>query len=619
MMQLLVRSVQGAVLIAALLALRMLFRRRISPVILYALWLLPAARLLIPGSVESSFSLQNLFSASAEQDVAAVLQMGTEQLPQLPHGVSSADFVQAAAPAAADLTQAAALIGRALDVGTVLMILWGIGMIAVLSLALWKNLCFAKRIWRGAVPVEVDCPLPVYLSEGLSSPCLLGLFRPAIFLCDQALDSQEHLEMVLRHELSHWRAGDRFWAVLRLICCAVHWFNPLVWIAALACVQDCERACDYRVLRHASQLEREEYGMLLLSYAGRPQKNLLLTGSSMGAGRRALRGRIALIAWRTTTGWSALLALILCVAGVGLAACTGRLTEENDQQRLMLLARQANTTADVTDVKSEEFLGSISGASLANFLSTRTWEQAESAEIRGGELTLTSEITLQDGDGEWQGTLRFWRDDITADCYASVELPDEKESEAMFYSVSARDEWTAAAMTMVEQEEDSLCAELPGGGEMVLVCSGASMGSQNHGLFYTEDGTSYVPIDSDLDTQYSRVAENMVFISQNVGYVSFRFEEINGCCAPNLYRTEDGGVTWQRVELPMGDITTENGYTGIHVAAIEFEDKQNGTITVSMYYDGQENALSCAFVTSDGGRTWGAISSSGPARFSASE
>lgn len=612
MMQLLLRSVQGAVLIAVLLALRMLFRRRISPVIFYALWLLPAARLLIPGSVESSFSLQNLVSATAEQGMTAVLHKGTEQLPQLSHGVSSTDFVQAAAPAAADLAQAAALDGRALDVGVVLTILWGIGVVAVLFLAFWKNLRFSRWVRRGAVPVEADCPLPVYLSEGLSSPCLLGLFRPAIFLCDQVLDSQEHLEMVLHHELSHWRAGDRFWAVLRLICCAVHWFNPLVWIAALACVQDCERACDYRVLRHASQMERENYGMLLLSYVGRPPKNLLLTSSSMGAGRRALRGRIALIAWRPATGWSALLALILCVAGISLAACTERLTGESGRQRLIQLAEQMNTTADVTDVKSEELLGSISGTSFANFLSTRTWEQVENAELQGQELTLESEITLRDSFGERRGTLCFWRDDITANYYASAEFPDE--TEPVFYAISERDEWIAIAMAMVEREEDSLCAELPGGGEMVLVCSGVSMGSQSHGLFYTEDGTSYIPISCDLDTQYSRVAESMVFISQDVGFVTFRFEEINGHCAPNLYRTEDGGVTWQRVELPMGDITTENGYGGIHVTAIEFEDKQNGTITVGMYGDDQEGALSCAFVTSDGGRTWGAISSSGPSR-----
>ena len=82
------------------------------------------------------------------------------------------------------------------------------------------------------MPVEVPCPLPVYLSDGLTSPCLFGLFRPAVYLCDGALTSQAGLDMALAHELAHWRAGDRFWALLRLACCAVHWFDPLVWLGA---------------------------------------------------------------------------------------------------------------------------------------------------------------------------------------------------------------------------------------------------------------------------------------------------------------------------------------------------------------------------------------------------
>lgn len=83
MTQLLQMTVQGTLLIAVLLLLRALFRRRISPVILYALWLLPAARLLIPGSVESAFSLQNFVPAPAEQGMATVLGQGSTQVPQL--------------------------------------------------------------------------------------------------------------------------------------------------------------------------------------------------------------------------------------------------------------------------------------------------------------------------------------------------------------------------------------------------------------------------------------------------------------------------------------------------------------------------------------------------------
>lgn len=602
MTQLLQMTVQGAALIAILLALRALFRRHISPVILYALWLLPAARLLIPGSVESVFSLQNLFPSSAEQRVVTILEQQSAQAPQLSQAQT------AAAPAAADLAQAAIPSGTSTDVVTVLVTIWVLGAAVVLLMALWKNVRFARRVRRWAVPVEVDCPLPVYLSEGLSSPCLCGLFRPAIFLCDKALDSQAHLDMALRHELGHWQAGDRFWAVLRLICCAVHWFNPLVWIAAYACVQDCERACDHRVLRRAGQGEREAYGMLLLSYVRQTQGGLLLTSSPMGAGGRALRGRIALIARKPATRRMALAALALCMALTCLVACTGRLTEGSGCQRLIQLARQADTTADMTDARGGEFLGSFSGESLANFLSTRAWEQVEAAEIQ--KLEPESEITLSNSSGQPLGTLCFLRNTTTGDCYASVAFPDE--ADAFFYSVSEWDEQTVSAITRIDQEEYTLRSSLPGGGEIVLVRSDTAMGTEYHWLFYTEDGTDYTPINSDLDAQYSRVAESMVFISRDVGFVSFRYE---GFSDPNLYRTEDGGITWHRVDLPMGGITAENGYGGIHVTAIEFEDELNGSVTVSMYYDGsQEDTLSCVFVTSDGGRTWAAVTSGGPDR-----
>ena len=63
----LMMSLQGAVLIAGLLTLRVVFRKRMAPGVLYALWLLPAALLLIPGSVASVFSFQNLYSNNSNQ------------------------------------------------------------------------------------------------------------------------------------------------------------------------------------------------------------------------------------------------------------------------------------------------------------------------------------------------------------------------------------------------------------------------------------------------------------------------------------------------------------------------------------------------------------------------
>lgn len=306
---------------------------------------------------------------------------------------------------------------------------------------------------------------------------------------------------------------------------------------------------------------------------------------------------------------SALATLFLCIVCVCLAACSGRPVQKTGYHPLILLAQQEGITVDVTDGEQTFAPGRISGAFFAQFLDTREWEPIKGAEVSSLPLTLESEASFRDRSGTCLGTLRFWRDPEHAAYYASAAFPEQADSETDYYSIAQWDDWTVSAMAMLHSEEGTLRSPLPGGGEMVLVCSGASMSAQNHWLFYTEDGEAYTLIDSNLDTQYRRVAEHMVFSSRDVGFVPFRFEDDS---APTLYRTEDGGVTWQRVHLPMEAITTENGYTGIHVTDFTFEDEKNGSVTVSMYLEGQEDLLSCVFTTTDAGKTWSGISTSHP-------
>lgn len=76
-----------------------------------------------------------------------------------------------------------------------------------------------------------ECPLPVYLVEGLSSPCLFGLFRPAIYLTPEAVENETVLRHVLAHEATHYAHKDHIWSALRCTALALHWYNPLVWLA----------------------------------------------------------------------------------------------------------------------------------------------------------------------------------------------------------------------------------------------------------------------------------------------------------------------------------------------------------------------------------------------------
>ena len=601
MRELLSMSAQGAALFLALLVLRALFGRRVPPTAIYALWLLPAVRLLVPGSVASAFSLANLVPAEAGRRGEAALQTVTAAPP--PAGGAAAPV----SPALSTPAEAA----PAPDLGQLLLLLWLAGAAAVAALALWRNLAFAHRVKRGAVAVEVPCPLPVYLSGGLASPCLLGLFRPAIYLCDGALTSQAGLDMALAHELAHWRAGDRFWALLRLACCAVHWFDPLVWLGARLSVQDCERACDHRVLRGAGQAEREAYGLLLLSYLNRPAPghSLLLTSSPMASPLRALRGRIVLIGQRPRYKRAAAILLALGAAAACLAACTGAEEEA---------APPSSREGAVDPAGMVETGGGpgVTGQTFLNCLNTEAFVEVE-AEDFALEKSQPAWLFLRQGDPErdgWSLTLHGGTTHIPLEDFGLVAGDPADFAQVIMNGGEtwyALREDAARLLGAMSQLSDGATfrSALPGGGEMALVCQGPAMGHESHWLFRSDNGADYAYVPSDLDRQYARVAEGMWFVSDEVGFIAFRWEQVNGLRAPNFYRTADGGATWQRVDLPMGEFTTENGYAGMHVTALEFIDSQNGTVTVGMYRDGQEDGLTCAFATADGGLTWTALGS----------
>ena len=80
--------------------------------------------------------------------------------------------------------------------------------------------------------------LPVYQCSLVKSPCLFGLFRPAVYLTPEVMESQVLTRYVLAHELAHYRAKDHIWSLLRSLCLVIHWYNPLVWVAAVLSKRD---------------------------------------------------------------------------------------------------------------------------------------------------------------------------------------------------------------------------------------------------------------------------------------------------------------------------------------------------------------------------------------------
>ena len=388
----------SSVLILAVLLLRLAFRDRISRRAQYALWGLVLLRLLVPVSLPGvDFSVLSAAEPVGQAVAERLEQREVYLLPQetVPVTILPTDLPEAVIPSTSYQPEdgwpvvvdsgAGAIVpdaggetatryAWAPTAAELLTILWLAG---VAGMAVWflvTNLRFWRKLRRTRTPYAAEgCRYPVYLvAEGLPSPCLFGLIRPAIYLTPAAVASPERLGHVLAHETAHARHGDPLWSLLRCVCLAVYWFDPLVWAAAAVSKTDGELACDEAAIRALGEDQRIPYGRTLLSLIpvrkgpGAP----LLSATTMTAGKRQLKDRITRIARGNQTRAAALFLALALVAGVCAVTFTGAKAEE-----------VRALTGDELAYFNEEFFNQDGTYSIRNQFLNSLYEQPEDIDL----------------------------------------------------------------------------------------------------------------------------------------------------------------------------------------------------------------------------------------------
>ena len=303
-------AVSASALILLVLGVRFLLRGRLSCRFGYALWAVVLVRLLLPFQLSIPLPVS---AAGAAPNVPAVWE--ETQVPLFPSQPQDMEDVnsdyQALEPGYSgpgpgsqgyvERSEDGETVTLYLDAFTwseILRLVWGIGVLAALLLILVPNLRFAIRLEERRRALEVpDCPLPVYEMEGLPSPCLFGLFRPAIYLTPEAAQLPEAQQRhILAHELTHYRHRDHLWAVLRCLALVLHWYNPLVWLAVICSKRDGELACDEGTVARLGEGERIPYGRTLVDLVARRSLrpgDLISCSTAMTGGNKTIQQRIA--------------------------------------------------------------------------------------------------------------------------------------------------------------------------------------------------------------------------------------------------------------------------------------------------------------------------------------
>ena len=324
-------SISASWLVLAVLVLRLISKR--SPKwVNVLLWGIVALRLVLPFSIESALSL----IPSAETVSPAAVQF--DPAPTITSGVSVID--NAVNPALSEHFAAAPTASvNPLYVWTEIAgWVWLIGLGAMLLYALVSYLRLRRR-----VSVSLCVRENIYLCDAISSPFILGVVKPCIYL-PSGLDEVQR-QNVLSHEQAHLARRDHWWKPLGFALLAVYWFNPVLWLAYALLCRDIELACDERVIRTMDESAVKTYSTVLLA-CSMPRKAVITCPLAFGEVGVKERVKNAL-RYKKPAFWVVAASVAVCVV-VAVCFLTNPPTD-TDAAGLVGFHREQVTYADVTD------------------------------------------------------------------------------------------------------------------------------------------------------------------------------------------------------------------------------------------------------------------------------
>lgn len=324
-------TVTAGVVILAVLLVRFILKKLGAPaVVSYALWAVVLFRLLCPVSVTAPVSLFGVLDAPvvATEGGATTIEYVPKEIVhmenpavELPVPVVG-DAISAVLPQGEEQLRADPLEGPVV----ILTMVWLAGLLVLILYSIVSYFKLRVRL-LGAVQLEGN----IRLADHITSPFVMGLFRPKIYLPSNL--SEHEREYIILHERHHIRRLDHVVKILAFVALCIHWFNPMVWLAFCLSGKDMEMSCDEAVVKKLGESIRADYSASLLSLStGRT----VIAATPLAFGEGNTKGRIKNLAkWKKPAVWITVVAVILCAAVIVLCATNAKQPVDNteaDQQ-----------------------------------------------------------------------------------------------------------------------------------------------------------------------------------------------------------------------------------------------------------------------------------------------
>ena len=319
-------SLYAAILIAVVILLRALLKKA-PKWSLCLFWALVAIRLLCPVTIESPFSLLPSTEKLSSDDYSVVEHQESEVvIPKT--GLTEAVVTEAKNSSRQGKTAIAGVIGDSheaeyftgakpalektteeVDFTQIFAIIWLIGFCVMMG----KTIFTFLRL-KHSVAASIEVNENVRICDEIRYPFILGIIRPVIYLPSFLEDDVK--EFVLAHERAHLNRLDYWWKPLGFILLAIHWFNPLCWIAYILFCRDMEMACDERVIRGMDRNGKADYSQTLLLLSSSSNR---ITACPVSFGEIGVKERVkGILTYKKPAVWTVLFAFLGCIV---MAAC----------------------------------------------------------------------------------------------------------------------------------------------------------------------------------------------------------------------------------------------------------------------------------------------------------
>lgn len=359
-------SISASWLILAVFVLRFALKKAPKWVNV-VLWGIVAVRLICPFSIESALSLipsTETIPMNIEMAGRPAIDSGIDVVNSAVNPIISASFTPNPG-ASANPFQIWIPVAS---------VIWLLGMV---GMALYTAISYLRlyRLLNTAVRYEKN----IFQSENVTTPFVLGIFRPKIYLPFQIAEGD--LAHVVAHEQAHICRKDHWWKPLGFLLLTIHWFNPIMWLAYVLLCRDIELACDEKVIQKLSNEQRADYTQALVTCS---VNRRMITACPLAFGEIGVKDRVKTIMnYKKPTFWLILVALILCVI-VAVCFLTDPIQEKNS--RSFLNYKHSISMSEYQDVipavhytsvndQGSIGIGMVEGKAFAAYLDTAQWTE----------------------------------------------------------------------------------------------------------------------------------------------------------------------------------------------------------------------------------------------------